>query len=278
MSCNKYRNSASVLALAVSATCALPASAANFSYDMRCVSGPAGSDVGVSDPVHERDLVTGLYQLELWVRVKGTNGTVTDEALSACLISAASTQVNGGAVLSGGLSNGQTSGPFNDASTSRNGAANDLTSDGIMDWGGTSFNRTDTTYMFARTSLGPSGGQPAGGSIGVAIDANTWAFKIATFDFNATSVASAAGYVATEIGAIKPRATFGGSTLTPAVYITGKIDNITTNISNANAASSGTYSESLPFVMHNVPEPGAAFLISTASVALLARRGKTARR
>jgi hypothetical protein len=238
---------------------------AAISYDLRYVGGPVGSEATV-DPAHIRQAVVGTYQLELWQRVSGTNATVTDESLTNSLITVVSTQVGGSAVTSGALAAGTTATPFNDPTTSRNGAAQIITADGVGDWGGTGTNQTDTNYMFARAATPPSGGGAVGQASG-----GGWEFKIATFDLVVNSVGSAGE---TRLGVVKPTATFNGSTLVPAVYTSTKVDNITTNITNANAAAQGTYTGSLG-VSLVVPEPTSLGLVGAAAVGLLSRRRRS---
>src|SRR5205823_5028902 len=117
-------------------------------------------------------------------------GTDTDHSNDTFLnsyIYAASAQINGGALSGGALQNGQVVAPFN---AGRNGAGSDLNGDLIGDWGSTNSQVTNSNYMLARTNT--LDGEPGGGTLGHAVDAQTWEFKVATFNFSATGVNAAA--------------------------------------------------------------------------------------
>src|SRR6266566_4184856 len=94
--------------------------ATTVSYDLRFAgTQPIGSESS-GDGLHSLVATPGTYHLELWERTSGTNGTTADEGLINSYVSIGSEQLNGGIVASGGLANGQTATPFNDAATSRN--------------------------------------------------------------------------------------------------------------------------------------------------------------
>src|SRR5438105_530878 len=96
------------------------ASATSVTFDLRFTGGPLGSDIGKNDPDHFRNPMVGTYFLDLWCDLRGTNNDVTDEALSRIFSSIVSTQINGGSIAAGGLTNGQPVAPFNDPTTTRN--------------------------------------------------------------------------------------------------------------------------------------------------------------
>src|SRR5205807_127362 len=105
-------------------------------YELKFVSGPTGSDI-TNDPVHQRIPLLGNYHLDLWALVTGTNATFTDEALHDSRHCIASTQIGGGAIAAGGVTAAQLSPDFDDQFAARVGGANNITADGIGDWGGT---------------------------------------------------------------------------------------------------------------------------------------------
>jgi hypothetical protein len=64
-------------------------------YDLRFVSGPAGAQpppFAVPDPVHQWFALPGVYQIDLWARVEGTNGNIIDEGLTTSAISLSATK------------------------------------------------------------------------------------------------------------------------------------------------------------------------------------------
>jgi hypothetical protein len=241
---------------------------AGIVYELRYVGGPAGSDTapGVTDPLHQRGAQVGTYNVELWARVSGTNATNTDEGLTNSLISVTSTQLSGGSIQAGALASGVRATAF-DETGSRNGAANNITADGIGDWGGTGTDVSDTNYMLPRNAT--AGGSPGGGSIGSAVDATSWQWKLASFDLNVTSVG---GGGTTVYNVAKPLATKSG--LSAGTYAAFKQDGNTVSIANTNFGS--TYANSTGIsLIGAVPEPASLGLIGAAAVGLLGRRRRT---
>lgn len=238
---------------------------AGLVYELRYTSGPAGSDTGVGDPVHNRNALVGTYGVELWARASGTNGTNTDEGIQNSLLVLTSTQSSGGAALAGGLANGNRVAPF-DQTGSRNGVANNITNDGMGDWGGTATEvGTDTTYMLPRSAAATF----ANTGVGNAVDSNTWEFRLATFDLNVTD---ASGTGITSYNVIKPAALKSGvSTVSYAAF---RQDNATTNLTPTNSA--GFYAASTGIQLLSAapvtPEPASLGLIGAAAVGLLGRR------
>jgi len=239
---------------------------AGIVYELRYTGGPAGSIVD-ADPTgtHIRGTVVGTYNVELWARVSGTNGSTTDEGLTNSLISITSTQLGGGAVASGALANGTRDAIFAETA-SRNGAANNITADGIGDWGGTGVDVSDTNYMLPRNAT--AGGASASGSVGSSVDANTWQFRLATFDLNVASLGTG---TATQFNVVKPLATKSG--LSAGTYAAFKEDGGTKSIANTNFGS--TYANSTGISLVAVPEPATLGLIGAAAVGLLGRRRRT---
>jgi hypothetical protein len=229
------------------------AASASAIYELRLsTSNTPGAPASTNNYV----VAPGVYSLDLWERVSGTNGSHPDEKLANSYVNIRSS----GPAGSGGLTVGATVSPFNDASA-RNGAGGDLNGDGIGDWGSTSTNLTNTAYMFARTANAGTGGEVAGGTLGNAVGADGWEFKIATFTVNVT------GDMTFNIS--KPVATLSGASA--GTYTQFVNDGTTVNVQNSNAAAQGTFANSVGahFV---VPEPASIGLIGAAAIGLLGRR------
>jgi len=240
---------------------------AGIVYELRYTGGPVGSDVGVTDPLHQRNAVAGgVYNVELWVRVSGTNGTVNDDGIQNSLITMTSSQLSGGAATNGAIGNVANAVPFNPTG-SRVGVPNNITNDGMGDWGGTNLDiGSDTTYLLPRSTAVTL----ANAGVGDQIDSNTWEFRLSTFDVTVNSVSGIANSV-TQYNVIKPAATKSG--ISPATYIAYRQDTGTVSITNANFGT--TYSASTGIQLLTpaaVPEPATLGLVGAAAVGLLGRR------
>jgi len=249
---------------------------AGIVYELRYTGGPVGSDTGVADPLHQRNAIAGgVYNVELWARVSGTNGTTTDEGLINSLITMTSTQLGGGAATSGAIGNVVNSLGYNETG-SRVGVANNITADGMGDWGGTNTNiGTDTTYLLPRNAT-VAGGIRGGGSVGASVDANTWSYRLSTFDVTVNAISGTNGAV-TQYNVVKPAAVTSG--VSPAAYAAWTQDN-TTGQSIGNTSFGSTYSNStgiqlLTTAAAVTPEPASLGLIGAAAVGLLGRRRRS---
>jgi hypothetical protein len=229
------------------------------------VSGAASAglvyDLRFADGDHTKVATAGgSYTLELWARVSGTNATSTDETLTYSYINIVSTQASGGAIASGGLSNGTLVAPFQGGG-SRAGGPTEMSStpDGVVDWGSSSTGAANTNYMFARTST--VGGELGGGTLGQAVG-NSWEFKLATFTVNATTLGPGG---TTAFNMVKPAAT----AFTGVSYAGATIDGSAFNVTNTN--QQGAYAGSTG-VLFLVPEPGSLGLLGAAAIGLIGRR------
>ena len=222
--------------------------AATIRYDLRFADG---SHVKTATP-------GSTYPIEAWAIVSGTNGTTIDEGLSISALVIASTQTGGGAITSGGLSNGLIEAPFNGPSA-RNGQANNTTDDGIVDWGAPVLGTfADPKWMSAWAQTTIFGG----GTVGQAVDANSWEFKIATFSLNATTV-----------GAGKTQFNFiNGTSPSPipgvgSTYCVGRTDGVGFGIFTSNPGDTFTQSQGITLV----PEATGLGIFASVSIGLLVR-------
>jgi hypothetical protein len=228
--------------------------------------GAAGVSLGASitfdlryaDGTHTKQGVAGgTYPVEAWVRVTGTNGDTSNEGLYLSSLVVASTQVDGGGITSGGLSNGQVAPPFN-VSYAQNGQAVNTTNDGIVDWGGKTLQiYTDSTWLYAHAPDWVMGG----GSVGNAVDANTWEFKVATFTLNMGILGSGTTKFDVINGAATP-GPFG------ACYTAARVDGAFQLLSTNNPGTSFQESQGLSVV---VPETVGLGVFSAFSVGMLLR-------
>ena len=221
-------------------------------------------DLRFSDGSHTKNLSSAdTYTVELWARVSGTNGTVTDEGMTNSYAQIGSTQTGGGGITSGGFTAGTLADGFNEAG-SRAGAANDWNADGIVDWGTTATATANTNYMLARNAT--VGGVFGGGTLGQSVDAQTWEFKLATFTLNAAAI----GTGTTSFNMVQPNMKAVAGAVT---YAVSKVDNVTFNVSSANQQGAYTGSTGITLV-GAIPEPSSIGLLGAAAVGLLGRRRK----
>src|SRR5947207_13128050 len=103
--------------------------------------------------------------LEVWAQVSGSDADHTNEAFQSAYFSLVSQEVSGD-LFDGALASGIVTPPFN-GSSSQNGAAANLTNDGVGDWGSNS-------PLATAAYLRPNFNTFAGGTIGHAIDAHAW--------------------------------------------------------------------------------------------------------
>lgn len=168
------RSSRKSILAAVAGVALAGASAANAGlvYELRVLTAPASSSVGVTDPAHNRLPVAGTYNLGLFAKVTGANADQLYDGFQFAYTTIQSSETGGGA-FGGTNTSGVTAGTrfigssydadgggdlgpvtiaaFNEAGT-RNGTGSDLNSDGTRDWGSNSSDLVDTNYMLVRSN------------------------------------------------------------------------------------------------------------------------------
>src|SRR5688572_12751511 len=239
---------------AVTASAASSALAVPFIYDLRWSDGSDIREVALTQT------------LDLWVRLEGTNGINTDEALANSYITVRTTQENLGAIGSGGggITSAIIAAGFNEAG-SRPGASNELNGDGVLDWGASVTTASNTNYMLVRNAT--VGGAAAGGTLGQQVNANTWEFKIASFTVEAFFGGPFGGK--THFNVVQPEAkNTVGDIFT---YASARIDGSTFNIARTDTRGAFANSSGATLV---IPEPASA-LLGAAAVGLLARRRRS---
>ncbi len=227
-------------------------------------------DLRFTDGSHTRVATAGSsYSLELWVRASGTNGNNLDDGLQSTLTTLVSTQFNGGAIGTGGITSVVVTPLFQTSSGTTplfaNGTSNNITADGIVDWGGTSTASSDPGYILTRAN-----GVQTGPSVGQAVGPQAWEFQIASLTIAVNTLGTGPG-ATTSFNSIKPNAS-GGIGVT---YLVGRVDNVAYNVVSNNAIrTADTYNNSsgVTFV---VPEPASLGLAGVAAVGLLGRRRRT---
>jgi autotransporter-associated beta strand protein len=197
----------------------------------RWCSGGLTFDLRFSDSTKQKTIspeFTGTFALELFARVSGTDGNHVNDGLTDAYVVLQSSEVSGD-LFDGSITNGLTLIPFNQG---RNGANGTISNDGVGDWGTSAMSMDDFHYMYAKNAVV----QHAGGATGVAIDNNTWEFKIATFTLNVSAV-HPSGNDETRIVMTRPGPSFPSLTL--AHYLQ---DNATQTVTNQQFAGVyGTY-------------------------------------
>jgi hypothetical protein len=208
-----------VLAAATVAACSAVRAQAQLAYDLR-----------FSDGMHIKPPAAGTYTVDLWAQLTGTDTDHTNDSLISSYIVIES--AGGGSASF----TGATLQPTFDQAGSRPGSGGDLNGDGIGDWGSTSTSTGNTNYMIVRNN---SGGQAGGGTVGQALDASGWEFKIASFTLNVTTPSSMFWNV------VKPNIK---SLVPPTVtYAFAKIDGTTFNITSADQHGAYTNSTGIAF-------------------------------
>jgi autotransporter-associated beta strand protein len=216
---------ASALVVAAALT-AVQQTRAGVSFDLRLTDG--SHNAVVSSP--------GVYTVDLWTRVSGTNSTIADEGFQSGLFTLMSTQAGGGGFTSGGVTGATIDTNFQSFSGTtplfRSGSGSDLNADGIQDWGSTSTSVSNSSYLFLRSSAPVL----AGGTVGQQVDASTWEFKLASYTVNVGTV----GTGGTFFNVVKPNAT--GAPV-PAIYALARVDGTSYQVNGDN--QQGAYSESV---------------------------------
>ncbi|HEX8522097.1 MAG TPA: PEP-CTERM sorting domain-containing protein [Tepidisphaeraceae bacterium] len=237
------------------------------SYDLRF----SGAVTGNILTAHQAKAVPGnMYEVELWARVSGTNGTTSDEGIQFSWVKLLSTQSapGSGAILSGGITGFAATPEFQSftgtSPAHRNGSGADLNGDGVIDWGSSSTSNSDTNYAYPRQSGIVNGG----GTVGQAVDANTWEFKLATFTVSVGTVGAFGE--STRLDMVKPNAT----SAIALNYAFAKVDGGNFFVTNQNQQGAYAASTGVEFV---VPEPSVVGLIGAAAAVGLVRRTRSSK-
>ncbi len=151
----------------------------------------------------------------------GTDGNHANDAFSDGYIVLKGYE-SAGDLFDGSLYDGSTTSLFK---LGRNGTSANLTTDGIRGWGSTSNRIDDFRHLYARNPSLIFGG----GTAGHAVDANTWAFEIATYGLHIDSVHPVGGDE-TRIAIVRPAPSFPLVTFAPYAQ-----DSVARTVSNASA-------------------------------------------
>jgi hypothetical protein len=229
----------------------------------QAVAAPITYDLRFADGSHIKSAIPGLYTADLWVVVRGNDGSNINEGMQSCLVTIMSKQTFGGSIAAGGITSAVVSADFQSFSGTsplhRTGSAGNLNADGVTDWGSTSTSAANTNYFWCRSPAMTAGG----GGVGNAVDANAWEFKIGTFTIKIDALTlNPAG--ATAFNIVKPSAI---QTPTPALYVIGQVDGAHFNVVSNNQQGAYTGSVGITFI----PEPAAAALTAIAALRLLHR-------
>ncbi len=220
-----------------------------FSYDLRLVPGqpavsPDGHNVNLSLPHNN------TYTMQLWAQFVGDD-TLWNDVFSYGYVSVASTQgSDGGALTGGGIIAGNINTALFPATFSTNGAATDISHDGINDWGSGASSSRLTTMFWAGTT-GYSFG--IGYMDGIAVDGMSeplasdpthgWEVLVASFTVDVSNLAAPdQSDLTTNFSVIPPqqiRLAGVAGTIVPGVVVRG--DGSTTNTTTGSVGSGVTF-------------------------------------
>jgi hypothetical protein len=243
---------------------------------------PAGSadaalvvDLRFTDGTKTALATPGNHEIDVWAQVTGTN-TVADEGLTHLYGSVQSQQINGGAVVdlpgvgTSGITGNMAAGPVFTVSPVRGqpGTPQNLTADGVQDWGTVASTNTNTIKYNA--ALDDQGVVPAfltTPGVVANLIANGVEFKVGTLtvtinpeDINALALTGVTRFNWVNGTGLFPR---------PQTH---RIDGSTTDLN-----TSATYLAPTEGVSFVVPEPATFGVLGVAALGLLARRQRQAR-
>jgi hypothetical protein len=264
----------SVLAAAAASAVFAAQAQAGFTYDLRVAPVSAGINDGSNVSVVDTKTVTlagpAIVTLQLWGQITG-NTTTTDDYWNLGYVGVTSVKGGNGFIASGG--GGITNATLNSVFGSSNGTSNNITSDGVTDWGSTNTATKSSWLSWSNATAGPSGqfGQAGGGTVGEAIAGtnNGWEILIATFTVSAAT--------------LNPTAVLGDTTSfnVPGIPVSVKTGLSSTSsglVYYPDGSTQAVFTGAIgaPVVLEGVPEPASLGVLALGGLALLARRRKTA--
>lgn len=172
--------------------------ATGLTYDLRFSDGSKSKVI--TEP--------GTYTLDLWALITDTDGNFADDAPSTGVVSIVSSQSGGGAIADGGVTNGQTTDLWTVIPQTQDGAAADISQDGVQDWGSNGIDPLVGYMRYLSSEFAGVGYRalPGGTTIpgeSQQVDDHTWEWRVATFTVAVDNLTGADGGI-TEFLPINP--------------------------------------------------------------------------